>query len=369
MEFENERIENEYFAEIHKKIHRNADIADLYEDLYRDTGNLTYHGCAEALRYCCQWWDTEYYRLQQVKDIKRVNLCKNKFCFNCQSMLAIKRQSRFSSELDELYDDYRLCHMVVTVPNCSGGLLKLLIKRMYEKFKHLTRFLSGDKKIRGMDFQQYGYAGAVRGLEVNYKETTLYHPHFHCIIAFRKGLELEKVHVNQFSFDHGQLVRKFSDLEILLQKIWRLLIDGETVKRETIEGVKEGYSVIIDPIEKGEYHEVFKYACKGAFDESEGAAIYNEEVFRTLREALYSRRIIQGYGLLHNFHDEVGEILEEDLTLNYAKMVAQLRSIEEPVFKPETLTEIMREENCRYISKSNLKRLIIERMRRDKKGE
>lgn len=371
MDIEGKSIDGEHFADIHEKTARNADLAEFYDNLYADTEKPALIGRAQAIRVCCQWWDSDYYKMQNVKDIKRVNLCRDRFCLNCQSMLAIKRQGKYAPKLDELYDDYTVCHMVVTVPNCEGDELPPMLWKMYGKFQALVRYLDGRAHVRGMDFYKFGYAGALRALEVTYNHKTRFHPHFHCMVLFRKGLRLDKKYKNKFSFDEGQEVRKFSALEITLQKVWRLLIDGNKVTREAVQELGEGYSVIIDPIAKGEYHEVFKYACKGAFDPREGAPIYDEGVFRALYYSLRNRRMIQGYGILHNFKDEEGKILEEDLQANYAEMVAELQAVETPVFRVETLQEILRETKqkkpCKYVSRSNLKRLLIERKKAETK--
>lgn len=369
MDIVEKSIDGEHFADIHEKTARNADLAVFYDNLYADTEKPAFIGRAQSIRVCCQWWDSDYYQMQNVKDIKRVNLCRDRFCLNCQSMLAIKRQGKYAPKLDELYGDYSVYHMVVTVPNCEGDEFPPMLWKMYRKFQALVRFLDGRAHIRGVDFGKFGYAGALRALEVTYKPATLYHPHFHCMLLLRKGLKLKKKYTNKFSFDEGKEARKFSALEITLQKIWRLLIDGTKVTREALKELGEGYSVIIDPIAKGEYHEVFKYACKGAFDPREGAPIYDENVFRALYYSLHGRRMIQGYGVLHNFKDEAGKILEEDLQANYAQMVAELQAVEKPVFRAETLQEILnetkRKKPCKYVSRSNLKRLLIERKRQE----
>ena len=370
MDIQELSIGGEHFADIHGKVRRNADLAVFYDNLHLETFATKYSTRASAIRLCCQWWDTDYYRIQGVKDIKRVNLCKDKFCYNCQSMLAIKRQSKYAPKLDAVYDDYTMCHMVVTVPNVYADELFATVGKMYSRFKHLTRYLSGNAHIRGMDFEPYGYAGGVRALEVTYNRTECtYHPHFHVILLLRKGITFSGRHINQYSFDRkrpNDPPRPYSDFEIVLQKIWYLLMNGETVTKEAVEAVNVGYDIHIDKIAKGDYHEVFKYACKGAFDVEEGEYIYNERVFRVLLQALENRRMIQGYGVLHNFKDEAGEILEEDLTANYEEMVAALRAFEEPVFKVESLQEILREENCKYVSRSNLKKLLIERRRSER---
>lgn len=50
----------------------------------------------------------------------------------------------------------------------------------------------------------------------------------------------------------------------------------------------------------------------------------------------------------------------------YVKQIAQLRGVEKPELCIESLDEIIeRSKHCKYISKSNLKRLIIERRKEE----
>ncbi len=72
--------------------------------------------------------------------------------------------------------------------------------------------------------------------------------------------------------------RYFSDFEILLQKVWRLRYEGIKLTQKNIEGIKEGCSVICDNA-AGKYKEVFKYATKEIFKESEGAPLAGITIF------------------------------------------------------------------------------------------
>lgn len=363
-------IDKGYFQDLKTNVSHNYQIAEFYENLYEETGELGYLNKSKTIDLCAAWWDMEYYRLQSVKDIKRVNLCKDKFCYNCQSILAMKRQGKFAPQLDSLRPHFMVAHVIVTVPNCEAEELEPLLDRMYKKFPFLMRYFRGKAKVRGVDFEQYGYGGGVRGLEVTQNtEDKTFHPHFHCMLLFRPDLDLTGKYINSFSYDRNDPdpdhKRKFSELEILLQKVWYLLMNDQTVTAQAIKELKEGYSVhVLDS--RGYYHEAFKYACKGAFDESEGAFIYNEPTFRALYSALHSRRMIQGYGALHNFNDLDGEILEADLQEIYDQIITELKAIETPEFYCETLDEVIeRSATCKYISKSNLKRLLIERRRQE----
>lgn len=365
MDISDRVIDIDYFNDLKSHISHNYQIADFYQNLFEDTGDFTFYNKSKFIDSCCRLWDVDYYRMQFVKDVKRVNLCRDKFCFNCQSMLAQKRQLKFSPILDRLRHDYMVVHMTVTVPNCHPEELLPVLDKMYKKFPYLMRYFKGQKKVKGVDFMQYGYAGCVRGLEVTMNNGTgQFHPHFHCMVLFHKDLDLRGEFVNSFSFDNGVLVRRFSCLEILLQKVWFLLMNDLVVTAKAISQLREGYSVLCQD-SGGAYHEAFKYACKGAFDDSKGAFLYKEPVFRVLYEALKNRRMIQGYGLLYNFNDLDGEILETELEEEYNCLIAKLKELEEPILYIENLDDIIDQcvAGCRYISKSNLRRIILERRR------
>ena len=362
MSFAERIIDRGYFQDLKCRTSHNYQIADFYLDKYEQTKEAKFLNKSKAIDTCCKWWDVDFFEQLKIKNIKRVNLCKDKFCFNCQSMLAIRRQLQFGPILDTFRKTYDVYHLVLTVPNCEGEELLPLLKRMFKKFQNLTRYFKGQAKVKGIDFLKYGYVGAVRALEVTQNQVTKqFHPHFHCMVLLKKDLNLEEKYINKYSYDDGVLVHKFTELEILLQKLWYLLMNDERVTAKTLEELKLGYDVQMTDSE-GHYHEVFKYACKGAFDEDKGAFLYKELTFWTLYEALNNRRMIQGYGKLYNFEDLDGEILENELTEMYEKMISALNDFEKPSFKIESLDDIIeRSVYCKYISKSNLKRLIMER--------
>ena len=181
------------------------------------------------------------------------------------------------------------------------------------------------------------------------------------MVLLKKGLNLEGETVNSFSYGKENGFHKFSKLEILLQKLWWLLMNDERVTAKAIEELKQGYDVYLVDSE-GDYHEVFKYACKGAFDPDKGAFLYKEATFWTLHNALNNRRMIQGYGKLYNFNDLDGEILDAEVGDMYERILSALIDFEKPIFKVESLDDIIEHSVfCKYISKSNLKRLVMSR--------
>lgn len=390
MAFDNE-LKKEHFEELKKNTKYNYQIADFYLERFKKEGfeipecidnpddifeylekrSLRDVSFLESKRAkwlnksrnifnCCKYLDLDCYLKLKIKDVKRINLCRDKFCLNCQKKMANERQVRFAPELDKLRNDYEVFHLILTVPNCDGADLVSVVDKMYKKFPYMLEFFKGKRKVRGVDFLAYGYAGAVRGLEVTQDEKKCFHPHFHCMVLFKKGLDLEKTIINPYSFDHGVLKNKFSSLEILLQKLWYLLLNGERVTLKAIEELKLGYDVQMSN-SLGHYHEVFKYAFKGAFDEEKGVFLYNEQTFWTLYEAFHSRRMIQGYGLLYNFN-ECEDIIQAEADLRYAQIISVLKEIESPTFRIENLEEVLQ---CipywRYISKGNLRRVLEEK--------
>lgn len=355
-------IDRGYFQDLKTKTSHNYQIADFYYDKYEKTGEEKFMNKSKFIDGCCKLWDVDFFQQLKIKNIKRVNLCKDKFCFNCQSMFAIRRQLQFGPILDAFRKEYDVYHLVVTVPNCEGGELKALINKMYKKFPFLLRYFRGKAKVKNIDFLKYGYAGAVRALEVTQnQETKEFHPHFHCMVLLRKGLDLKGKYISSFSYGKENGFHKFSDLEILMQKIWYLIMNDERVTVKSIEELKQGYDIYMTDSE-GHYHEVFKYACKGAFDPDKGAFLYKEQVFWTLYDSLNKRRMIQGYGKLYSFDDVDGDILNDELDYMHEKIISSLIDFEKPTLKIESLDYIIEQSvYCKYISKNILRRILMER--------
>lgn len=371
MNIDEQSITHEHFADLDKRIRFNDYISAYYTQMYCETDDEIYQHRADSVNLCLKYWDVEYYRMQGVKDIQRVNLCKDKFCFNCQSMLAIKRQVKYTPVLDEYKQTHDIWHIVFTVPNCEGAELRRILVTMYKKFGYMMRYFKGQKKIRGIAFGCYGYLGAVRSLEVTQNcETGEFHPHFHCMFILRKDLEFGGRYINSYSYSYGSKVRYFVDFEILLQKIWYLLMNGKEVTESAIGDLKEGYSVTADCVRDGQYHEVFKYAIKGSFKDG---SIYNYDTFKTLYTALHNRRIIQGYGVLHKCTETENEqILGDELESMYLQLIEELIRWEEPVRVCETLDRVLtdsKRSEINYISKSNLKSILRKIKREEVKDQ
>lgn len=348
-----------------RRCRKNTLIADYYMDLSEkytgcdwtcdedgvvnhrvDPYSFKEHG--ERVDNCYRYWNVDYYKQQNIKDIKRISLCGDKFCNNCQNLLSKRRYQKYKPFLDLIAQSKYLYHIVFTVPNVSDVQFKQTFNRMYEKFSYMIKYFTGLKKIKGIDFPS-GYVGAVRSVEITtqtIKKETFYHPHFHCIFVFDKPLPDKGKNKNSFSFDkYGRRVtRTFTDFEILLQKVWYLLYNDERCILSNINELKEGYSVTIDDLKKHPkgYKEVFKYAIGGLYKKSgEPLKDFTLAVFEKLYFALYNRKIIQGYGILNKFKfDNDDSLLQDEIDMQYLDLQLLLMTIEKPVNYNDTLYNI-----------------------------
>lgn len=299
------------------------------------------------LSNCNNLWLLNVYDTQKVKDFLKTNLCKDRFCANCKKVKQASRMSRFIPEIEK-YKDRNLYHLTLTAgPNMKGKLLRETVDRMTKSFARLTEYFKGRKKIRGLDFEKYGYEGAIRSLEVTFKGDS-YHPHFHCLMVLNWD-DTQKDNINQFSKRHGKIARKFSDLEILVQKIWKLLVDGKKVTLANINSLDFGYSATMDEFEQDHYNEIFKYMTKTG--NGEDGEFFTYDNFVTLYFELKGVRQIQGYGCFFRIKDEDCENEVDD---HYNLIIDTLDSIEVPRVATESTKDLYFDEEYTLISRKKV---------------
>ena len=394
----------EKFEKVARRIRKNAVIAKYYREYGKevleaegahepfelsDKGLKLWTACrtsAENMPKCCGIWEIDEYKSQKVKDVIKTNLCRNRFCDNCQNVLSIKRDRKYAPYLDELSKDYDVYFITFTQTNCYAEELLGCVNKMFYNFGYIVRLFAGNAKIKGYDFLKYGFIGGIRAIEITKNEDEgTFHPHFHCLFALRKGQRLadeaKRKHINRYSFNNEDVKkshkkkeageeekpRKFSDFEILLQKVWRLRYDGVRVTAKNIEELPIGYSVVCErcnPNAGNRYKDVFKYATKGIFKtgDDDKISIGNED-FKALFPALLGRRVIQGYGVLNAIDFEASEAEAEKQEREYMEILAKLRAVEAPRRTYEYLHQIeeeLKRKQVKYISRSSLHELTGE---------
>lgn len=335
-------INNDYVNTIVKNnVYNSKVIEPFYYRMSEEFPDLRDYFISKSFNIfnCNQYWQFDVYNNQKIKDFKKTNLCKDKFCNNCKKVVQASRMSRFIPLINNFSDSYSLYHVVLTVKNCSSSDLQSVIKKMFKSYYYLNRYFNLNKKIRGFDFGVFGYAGSLRSLEVTFKDDS-YHPHLHCIFALSKDYSINnKDYINCFSYNNNVLSRKFSFLEILVQKIWYLLNNDIKVTLNNIDRLDVGYSCIFDSVDDSSYFEVFKYMTKSC-DESDNALTY--ENFKTLFFALYRVRQIQGYGIFYNFKED--DNIDFEVDEYYDFIVEYLQKKESPIEIFETPQDSLKDD-------------------------
>jgi len=345
-------IDKDHLSKVHKNLQYNEMIGSYYDRLIQeqvtDIEINRLDNKLERLQMCNSYWQIDRYDKQKIKDFIRTNLCRDKFCNNCKKVKQAERMAKFMPEINK-YKNLNMSQIVLTVPNCSGADLHDTIKKMFKSFGKLIEYFKGYKKIKGLDFTWLGYQGAVRSLEVTYKKDD-YHPHLH-VLLIHEGENGEKINVNQYSYDkyNKREKRKFSDFEILIQKIWYLLNNQEKVTKKAIDNLEVGYSCMMDTFQDDDFLELFKYMTKA--DGLEDGKIMSYQNFKDLYYGLHSVRQIQGYGCLYRLKDEdLSEIAEEQ----YEEIVNQLKKEEEPVTVSQTVQALLKDYEFMLISRKKI---------------
>lgn len=411
------RLSENYISDMQDRTYYNEDFAGYFRRLFEETDKDSYFRRGYSISGCSKSLLFDFHHKQRIADLLRIELCHDRFCPNCAKLKQATRLYRFLPAVLELTDDYDLYHCVLTAPNVPGSYLPSYVWIFFHAFPRLIDFLKCKEKIRGIDLSPLGYVAALRNTEITYgipekyfkterykkmKPRTDYHLHLHTIIAFRKGLELPKVHINKFSYDYSSgkriLVRKFSALEIFLQKLWRLLVDQITAKvypfgldfamplskssplyrvfgDESVlrpgkgkknyavtlvairsMGIDDGYSVIMDPVDNGHFVQAFKYAFKVT---SDNHSFMSYEQFVTLENALFKKRLIQGYGKWQklNCDDDIEEGFDEFFDV-FKAYLWQVDRPETVTMSPDEALARMKEGEYTFITRSKLRRVL-----------
>lgn len=408
--YEDYSITYEEIVDAENRTAYNAIVSEYLHRLHYEYSKWNYLSESQRIFDCSKKWLIDHYPRFNISDVRFVSHCRSKWCLQCQKLRQASRLARFERLLTETAERYDLYHIVLTVPNVPGVKLKALCKKVLPRaFKRLVCIFRGKDKIAGLDVSQYGYHAALRSMEITYKDiylkdgsvVTYYHPHLHCIFAFKKGLDFEKVHENVFSYDYGTLKTLYSDFEIMLQKLWRLIVDSEldhaynsvamtdalgeplpkshpdygkfvekpkkknkkdgAVTLKALNALERGYSCKADLIEHDEennrkdFLEVFKYACKCT---SEDSVLFTFEQFKWLYFALENVHVMQGYGAWARVKwDEEDESLGEF----YKVFISYLRQRETPIPQVLELADIKKQiadKSTVFIARKSIKQWL-----------
>lgn len=193
------------------------------------------------------------------------SFCRKRICPLCQWRKSLKQFSNCISIADYLMqNDYSFLHVVLTVPNCGGGVeLDNTIKKLYSSFGKLIK----EPRVKS------AFKGIMRCLEVSYNyDTHTYHPHLHCLVAVKKSY-----------FNNNKQYISYARLVALWQKAC---------------ASEEPYQVSIGVIKNNlGFAEVSKYCIKPLNLDYKYKAD-NESILSEFLTTLKGRRLIQCYGVI-----------------------------------------------------------------------
>lgn len=390
-------LDREFFSDIQKRAAYNEAQAEYYRRMGVECHDeLAFDLKAEPAETCSKVWDLDVYHKHGLKQVIGINRCHDSFCYVCQSIKALRRFQVYAPVLQLYEEDFDIYHIVFTVPNVDGRSLAITLDKMTNCFARIIRYFEGSKKIKGFDFENFGYGGAVRSLEITTGAKkdgcrgNDFHPHFHCMFLLRKGIDLPHEIYNSFSNDrdHSKGTYLFSRLEVLLQRIFCLLMLNIKVTKDNIIDIesltngryKDGFSIRAYnvnhrfrngvweslPDGPGKFHEIFKYAIKGTYKKE---SIFSYDEFCCLYNALKNRRVYQTYGLLqkHNF-EEIDDIFTPQMATDalFEKFLRVLQTREKPFRTQTALDDILsdlsvngkRKKKVRYFGPAGLRALF-----------
>lgn len=341
-------VQPEYIVKLLKNRKYNHIITTYYEQLKNepDFNNfINIDNKVDTIHDCNRFWLLDVYERNKVKDFIKTNFCKDKFCSTCKKAKQANRTYKFVPELEKYEDN--LYHLVLTVPDVFGEDLKKTLSKMFISFQKLIRYLSLRAKLKDVDID-YKFKGAIRSLEITFNnKTELYHPHLHCAVVFEDNPVEKKENINKFSFSNRtDKITKFSDFEILVQKIWYLINNNITVNKSNIDSCNKDqmYSCLINKFGIGDYAEMFKYMIKEVDEEHK---VLSYDVFKTLVYVLHRARQIQGYGCFYGIKFNDDEVDEEDKELIHKL----LQLDEKPIRRAEKLSDLFQDHKYVLVTK------------------
>ena len=202
------KIDKDYIQKVHNNCQYNKVIMSYYEKFVyelidfndKNKKSFSYDESTECIKKirsvysilnriesCNKYWLIDRYDYSQIKDFKKTILCKDKFCNNCKKVKQASRMSRYIPELEKYSDN--LYHITLTIPNVTGIDLQATLKHMASSYRILMRIFRSDYKLSFVNFDELGYQGCVRSLEITFDGDS-YHPHYHCAFVF-ENLSLE----------------------------------------------------------------------------------------------------------------------------------------------------------------------------------
>ena len=291
-------VSDKYICSVQENNFYNEIFIQYYKKLSDEDKSIS-NSLINNFSRCNKIFNCDVYFDNEIIDFKSTLLCHDKFCSNCKKVKQASRLSRYIPYLNQYKDN--LYFLTLTLPNVCGVDLRSTLKLMSSCFRTLYRYLNGTIKCSFIDFSKYYSIGCVRSLETTYKNDDFYHPHYHCAICFNEDFVLDKNISNTYSYSNKNGFRLFSDLEIIIQKFWYMLINKIRITKDNYDSIDIGYSCTLDKLNDYDFIDMFKYMTKST---DESGQVMSYDTFKCLYYSTRFIKQIQGYGVFYLINDD-----------------------------------------------------------------
>lgn len=231
-----------------------------------------------------------YISLDVEGKVVNASFCRKRYCPMCQWRKSERQFSYCLTISKDLYNmGYRFLHMVLTVPNCNGGVeLQTTVKHLYSSFNRFYHY----KKVKS------AFKGVLRCLELSFNyDTHMFHPHLHCLVV-----------VNSSYFNDSRVYISHN----ALVELWTKACKSDVDLQCSIRAIKEEDTM--------GFAEVSKY-CLKPLELMEDRETDNAYIVNTLGYTLKGVRFTAAFGIMKEELKKVKNSVEDVETQNELEQV------------------------------------------------
>lgn len=196
--------------------------------------------------------------------------CNTRVCHICTRIRTAKLMHGYVDQLMKL-DNIEF--VTLTIPNCSGENLNLVIDQMLKQITLIIRNLGEKKNIK---------ISGIRKLECTYNVFSgLFHPHFHLLVDKNSGSLI----VDQW-----------------LKRMPTAKREGWDYKKKCMVALQD-----VRKADEGSLKEIFKYTTKIIVSKKNQINVYINPL-NTILECLYKRRCFQPFGIVKMVSEDIDEL-------------------------------------------------------------